>query len=342
MRTGNRSLILLAYATLTAAVASSGVAGEPSARELVALAPVIRSSDKNCKSIDISGFMNKEGITDLKFRAVYRAPDRFALLLYDGLDGTPLLYCSDRNMFVYDPVGPSFLYSGYAGFQIDLLATVETFVFSIDGSVVRSKSSSISIDLQSILWGPGQNGLALMDQAVKDGVVRDEVVKRNEGSYKLVRHEEEGSTIRIDVRLNANPPYTAIDFAEGGAPKPFLGIDKLAINGALKDEMFAFPEKDRLARTMTVRDVAGDGVLKSLGALALVTRAAVVRTAVNHPESRARIKHPELLGVDWERVKQNDKRFSKILKTLVPQGLRTSMPVLPSERESVHERRVKN
>ena len=114
---GMKALLLLSAVCL--ASRPSAMAGEPSAKDLIKLAPVITSKDRAYESIAISGSMKGDGI-HLRFRAIYQAPDRHALLLTDGSDGTPLVFVAERQMLIYDPVHPAVLRFKNAKSQLTL------------------------------------------------------------------------------------------------------------------------------------------------------------------------------------------------------------------------------
>jgi hypothetical protein len=54
----------------------------------------------------------------------------------------------------------------------------------------------------------------------------------------------------------------------------------------------------------------------------VLDRACLVRAVVNKAGPPGPTKIPGLTGVDWDRVRENDKKFAKALKGLVPPSLR--------------------
>ena len=67
----------VAYTCLVAQAPLRVAAEELSARQLIDRAPVIRSSDENCRSIELGGYLRANESACLTFRALYRAPDNF-------------------------------------------------------------------------------------------------------------------------------------------------------------------------------------------------------------------------------------------------------------------------
>ncbi len=160
MGTRRLSRFPIAGATLVAALVATARAGEPSARELIALAPVIDSSDAGCRSLDVGGYLGGEKGTGprLRFRALYQAPNQSSMLICDAVDGTPLAFCSGRKMLVYDPVGPTVYYSETAGFTLELTRTNTAFQFSYNFSLVTGSPHRILADFRSVIIGVRRAG----------------------------------------------------------------------------------------------------------------------------------------------------------------------------------------
>jgi hypothetical protein len=64
----------------------------------------------------------------------------------------------------------------------------------------------------------------------------------------------------------------------------------------------------------------------------VVARAAVVRSVVNKASRPGPINIPGLTGVDCYRVKENDNKFAKALRDLVPPSLRADLTTGTSSR----------
>ncbi len=174
---------LFAGSALAAALLAPAQAGEPSARELIALAPILDSSDRACRSLDVGGYYGVENGPGprLRFRALYRAPHHFSLLLTDAADGTPLVFCSDRKMLLYDAVGPTLYYSENASFTLELASTDAGIQLNYLCLLKSSKPHHIRVDFPSMLPGLPSEG-----QAAEGGAFEDRVVKCNSGQFKLI------------------------------------------------------------------------------------------------------------------------------------------------------------
>jgi len=304
---------LLAAAALAAALLTPARAGEPSARELIALAPVLDSSDRACRSLDVGGYYGDDNDPGprLRFRALYRAPHHFSLLLTDAADGTPLAFCSDRKMLVYDPVGPTLYYSENASFTLEMACTDGEIKVNWLCLLKSSRPHHIRVDLRSMLPGLPSEG-----QAADDGAFEDRVVKRNTRQFELIRNYEKKAYLTLDVNLAKECPYTAVTFVQGGTS--FFRLDALALNGALGDEWFAFPAKERLARELPLKDVTAVEDLAAIhSTAAAVGRACMVRWVFNKPGPPGPRDIPGLQGVDWDRVKRDDKKYANALRHLV-------------------------
>ena len=82
----------------------------PRPRDLIALAPVIDSSDKSIRTIEIAGYnRGQDGRISQTFRVLYRAPGDLAVLTSDAIAHVPIHYYANRRLLLYDPVRPELL-----------------------------------------------------------------------------------------------------------------------------------------------------------------------------------------------------------------------------------------
>jgi hypothetical protein len=87
------SIVLAAslYAGTLGILSTLALAGEPMARDLIALAPVISGQDDKSRTIEIAGHHQVDDNVVRIFRALYRAPDRFFFVNRYGHDGNPIV-----------------------------------------------------------------------------------------------------------------------------------------------------------------------------------------------------------------------------------------------------------
>ncbi len=93
MRTSPLSLLALAFL-----VSVQAKAADPTARDLIALAPIVSSKDESIRSIEIAGYYALDDKIDTTFRALYQSPGRFAFLMSDGASGIPISFSVNRNI----------------------------------------------------------------------------------------------------------------------------------------------------------------------------------------------------------------------------------------------------
>jgi hypothetical protein len=319
MGSGRLSLFPLVGAAFVMALLASAHADEPSARDLIELASVLDSADVGCWSLDVSGYIGSEkDATEprLRFRALYRAPDRFSLLITDAADGTPLALCSGKKMLVYDPIGPTVYYSEAGGFILAATNTDNTFKFKCDYYFKYKKDDQILINLRSITSPERRDA--------EGWAFEDRVFKRNACEFKLIRSHVEGlheAQLAVNVDLTKACPYTAVGLAYDG--DVVFRFDRLVLNEELRAEAFAFPTKEQLSRGLPINDVTmDDGLLATLQTSMIVARASLARAFVNSARPPGPIDLPRLVGVDWNRVKENDRKYSKTLREILPPILR--------------------
>jgi hypothetical protein len=315
---GSRRLsrLSLTGVALTAALLATARAGEPTARELIALAPVLDSSDGRCHSLEIGGWYGSDETLapKLRFRATYRAPNQFSLLIANAEDGTPLAFGAGRKMFLYDPVAPTVYYSEDACSSLEMACTETELKFRYDVLLKRDgKPDCIRVDFRAVMSNHGGAG--------EGRGFEDRVVKRNSSKYRLLRCFEDKPYLALEVDLTKDSPYTAASFIYDG--RTYLCLDRIILNGAPRDEPFTFPSRRRLSRGLPFKDVTGDKEwAASPNSAAVIARALIVRSVLDTAGPPELIHIPGLTGVDWNRVKENDRKFGKVLRDLVPPSVR--------------------
>ncbi len=287
-------------------ISSRVLAGEPSVGDLIKLAPVIQSSADKYQSIELGGYWkDDDGNVLLRFRSLYRAPDRHALLITDGSDGTPISFASDSKLMLYDPLKGCVFYSPKASTGTTIRVENGIFRYGWRQSVWSDDPSSIRLDVKSMLSGPSR---------------RDEVVKTGEGKYRLTRTSNSGNIYLFYIDTSSENPFQKIELVMGQTNRVRFCLDKIVIDGFLGDEEFAFPSKERLAEKIEVREWSSEGLLEAISISASITRIDYARLAVYQPEVRDSPTLLNLFGlskIDWEAVRKNDEKFSQAIKDLV-------------------------
>lgn len=328
------SRLILACSPFLAMVArADDPSPDPSARELIAMAPVIASVDGKYRSIEVRGRIRKAGIAVLKFRALYRAPDRHAVLLCDGEDDTPLLFCADRKMFVYDPAEAVVQYAENVFSYLAIWCPDDNLRYFFGYYVGQDDPSRLLLDIKSIYSGSSMD---------------EEVVRVGEGKYRLVSGEGPRGYLVSLIDRSREQPFTGLMVTLPGDDEPMLCVDTIVVDGELGDEEFAFPGKERLAEGIDVRAWPDDGGEEVVNAAGSVLRACYIRLAALRPELREAGPRrpgepqvsirargpgapgpeqlPDLTKIDWEKVRANDRKYSKALKAAIPPGFRSPAP----------------
>jgi hypothetical protein len=296
---------MLVCSWLIATAGTLASAGEPSAEDLIALAPVARSTDAGCKSIEAGiRIFNPETHIEWKLRVLYRAPGRYALILRDGTDDTPVFWVADHQVLVYDPVVPAILYGSGVRTDFTLFADAESFKCSWSLETGKTPLHGIVLDIKSLFSGPAEG---------------DEVAKTGDGAYRLTRTKGACSIVaHVDTGRGQSYTNTDIRFRHTGE---VVSVEKLVIDGALGDEEFAFPEKDRLAAKVAVKEYLGGDLDKNMKDILFLTRSLFkgtrVRLAAKRPELRSKMDFSDCPGIDWDAVKKSDAIYSHVLKDLI-------------------------
>ena len=305
MRLPRFLLLALAPSSLLALVATSANASEPSLEDMIAAAPKLASSDPKCPSFEVGGFLTAEKGEVLKFRAIYRAPGRSAVLLSDGSNDAPLIFVAGREGFVYDPVRPIALYADRSRLDLTLGQGKDNLGFRLGWQFGGgNQSSRIDVDLKSLFAAPSR---------------AMEAVKMGDGTYRLTKTtpEENRLVCRIDPRLTQ--PYTRLEVYDKGKDKPSLCIDKIVIAPDLSDEDFAFPERTALAEKIPVKDLSEAGLWKTVSGVAVALRAVHARIEAHHrPEPPHAIRLLRFSGHRRNDVIENDLKYAQPMRDLLP------------------------
>jgi hypothetical protein len=310
------SQFALACGVLSSALLAAARAGEPTLHVLADLAPVLDSSNAGCQSLDIGGrnVVDATVSPTLRFRALYRAPRDFSLLISGATDDIPLAFCSGRKALAYDPVGSIVYYSENARFTLEVAAARERGNFGYHYYLIlpRNKEpNGILVDLRS--W------FSTSARAAESGLVQDKVVKRNASEFVLTRKFNNGYGLTFNVDLTQQCVYTAATVSCGD--KAFLALDRLILNHRLEDEDFWFPTKRQLSRVVRLKDVTSD-IVHGDDLNRALDRAMVIRAILNRPAATEPDHVSALPGVDWDRVRESDAKYAKALRDIVPPKLR--------------------
>jgi hypothetical protein len=310
------SLFPVASAAFAVALLNPALADEPSAQELITLKPAFDSTNPGCKTLEVGGWLGDGECgptTKLSFRALYRSPGQLCLLLSDTVDGTPLALFSGKSMLLYDHVTPTLYYSTTAGFSVVLAGADQGELrFNINYRLTAEEPSRIVIDFGSLFsfnrWKGGAQ-------------THDSVVRLDANVFQLVRSVGDEPVFVIDVDPARKCPYTRAAFGASGTTK--FCMNRLNLDSPTGGEPFAFPTKEQLGRAMPVTTVTGqEGIATMRITNALMERAAAVRSVVNRVGPGEAIPLRGLSDVDFNRVRDNDKKYAKALRELIPPSLR--------------------
>jgi hypothetical protein len=294
-------------------------AGEPTAQDLIALAPAIRSDDRTVRTIELAGHVRHEGKLSYTFRAFYKAPGRFAFATFGGYDGIPIYFVADREMISYDPVRPELTVvhdvAGYCFLGVE----DEKYKMATGIQFVGHKLETIEVDLKPFFLP--------LPQEKHPAEAR--VVKTGDRQYTLIRRTEDAS-YRARIDLSRPIPFTTFEVAPSPTAEATYAIDKIVVNGDLDEAAFRFPALDRLPGGLKVHEVRSISLLSEADGASLMMRAFQVRRDLHEPRLKRGILGPAMMGIRWDRVRENDARYGAAVKGLVslaPVPLQYDRPV---------------
>ena len=271
--------------------------GEPSVSELISLAPVIDIADPQCNSAEISASIRGgvgENRIDLRFRAVYAKPDRYALVVSDGSDATPLLWLAGDNAILYDPTRPAVFWLANAKPLFFVRLCDEKLEF---GFAVGMSAANIQCDVKSILAVSRRNST---------------VERTAQGSYRMALTSWHGDYRVATIDPASASPYRRVEIFVPGQSYAQFSLDRMSTNENVDEKDFQFPERAALAAHVNIQDWPSGNVIDAVNGPAIVYRAIFARLAMRASNVRDLI--PE---IDWDQAAENDRVYSKAIRDSV-------------------------
>jgi hypothetical protein len=306
-----RTLFLLVSASFHIA-AGSVIAQEPSIADLKAMAPVLRSSDPDIRSIEVRGFFKVPDLGYMTFFAIYKAPDektltsdKWALVLRDKRDGTPIVFASERRRFLYDCTNSTIHHVGKDAYpNVKIYADGEGLQSNFGTDIGSMAQPNMLIDIKSLLAGPS-NG--------------EKVERLGDQRYRLSMTEADGTSRVFFINLQNPIKYERIEEYLPGDTEPNRCVEKIIVNAQGGVAIPAFPTKDQLEKTgIDIREFPGDGPLPPIFMSLTEMRAIFGKLTLGRPEKERAPALPYLAGLDWKKIKEDDERFSRAIRSLIP------------------------
>jgi hypothetical protein len=277
------------------------------AEQLMVFAPYIRSDDVGCKSLDLCGRFRASADGHFSFRMLYRAPDKYSLIIRDGDEGPPLAFISDRCLLLYDPVSPMIMYSSAARFEFTVSASDQEAKIFWRLWWSSKAQSQFEVDLRSLYTGYRR----------RDRTKNIALRLNGPNRFVLLREFPNGDMFRSTIDMSQGPAFKDLKVFVNHGKFEAVSIYRISINGEIPETEFAFPTKQRLAEGMRLRDCTNDGTLRSAVDLGLMVRAHYARLAVRNEPMRDSLKFPGLIGIDWDEVRKNDETYTESLRTAI-------------------------
>jgi hypothetical protein len=194
-------------------------AADPTATDLIRLAPAVSSADRQARRIKVASSVTSSEHWRLLFLARYDYPDHFFLCIADGRDGTPLAYFSENRLFMYNAVDSEVMYFQEAKFDYTLQGADGGLDnrCSVTGS---AGGSNILVDLKS-LYG----------QAAK----HDDLVHSSTRTFRLTRTFGEGESLVALVDPSRRCPFAHLELCDTEKELPPFVLHELSIDGDVRD-----------------------------------------------------------------------------------------------------------
>lgn len=307
--------------------ASGGAPAGSNAEALVSLAPFISLQNKEISTFDVSGTLSLEGL-QLRFMVSGRQPDQVALRILDPRDGAPVLVAVNNTFMFYDPVVP----------EVVLGQVLSAFVLKVEKAAATNAAGPPE---DNVVMGFGFHSVG--DVTKRDGaattltgsvidlrsffasLVRPLEVQTEDGrSFALSGRTRRGGTARaVIVPGRKEGPYSRVELCQADNASPFLTLDRISLNQPLPRTRLAFPKDELLASGLPTRQMASDGMVKTVLSMAQFARAVMARMVLgglDDADIRALVERMSLRALDWDKLRQDDPAITAALNAIFGTG----------------------
>ena len=285
---------------LALALAALLAAEDPTPAELIALAPLVSSDDSTCRSLDVAGYVRSPG-RNLGFRASYRCPDHFTLVLSDGVDGTPLMIGIEDELYTYNYIDGSLLRLPRRRIQFSLGKGETDPMLRVRFLGAGTESPHLRVDLA---------GLIDMDVASASSK------KVAPDRYQVTRKSARGSLQSIDFDLAQESRITKAIYYANNLYDLGVGLTRIRLNDPESASDLALLTPDRLRASLAVADLppgrSTAGPLEIGHALRLLSD----RKAIYEPSLQLLKRYQGISAQEWGRIKARDLDVAPILRRL--------------------------
>lgn len=273
---------------------------DPTAEELIRLAPTVKSGDPKYSKVEISTYVDGGDRMQQVFRVQYRSPDRYSLCIADGRDNTPIIYVSDNQLLMYCAVDGLVLYLSNVSFSYAF--RLEGGEFSQSYRIRPGGASSVLFDVKSLYDREG---------------IGDVVARAEGGAFRLTRKLAGGKSFSALVDPSRRCPFSQIALMKIGSDEPFLLVRELSVNEDVRGAWPAFPPKDRLAGRVGLKDLSNDAEFRDFDVVESSVKGLLGRPAIRNKEARE--AYEERFGVrkDWNKIEESDRRLSRSVRELI-------------------------
>jgi hypothetical protein len=274
--------------------------GEPSPRDLISLARPIDSSTQGVKSVEvrITTRLGDEGV-GASARIASAGPSW--LLVFDRVDGTPLLICDGERAIIYDlERGCVHLFSSA---QFEALAYVANGKIGVDFALTN-RANHIYLDIPSFL-SIGSDNLS----ASLIGV----------GWTLHASTLHGGLLVAAVLPTKKECPFTSIKLYAKGGGQPVIALEGVQVNMPPSAPEPGMPDEAVVAAKLTVTRTAKAAIDPTARQyeVAVMVKTLAYRVALREPTARANAEQKYGVRIDWDAINARDKFMSAELRGLI-------------------------
>lgn len=236
----------------------------------------------------------------------YRAPNDYAMNVFDGADMTPLLIVRDQKAIINDPLQEKVSLIASAGVAFDLSQQGEQF------------NANFAVNLP----GEGQvsNRISMDFNALFAKVTRELKEKSDApGTLELSGKTTRKNSCHAIFRPADDFPLQQLQISVENATEPILVFSNIAANGKIPADVFSFPLQQMKEAGVDFIEVPANSMFDSMMIVSSVMKALFTRAALRSPDLRHEIETNFKLKPDWSAIEHLDgNRTPKLQRVFRP------------------------
>lgn len=237
----------------------------------------------------------------------YKAPDKYSLRVYDGIDSAPVLIIDENLAMINDPFSEDdVMLIASCGIAFSLVPQNNQYTanFAFNTAGAGQIKDKVEIDLVTLF------------SRVKHDLKLNEIEDGNLLEFSGTSDEKSRCVAVLDPAAPLAVKSLRLYIAEN--PVPVLNFSKFIVGGEIPAGRFSFPIVKLESSGLKISRHAPDGMIDTFMVAAQVMKAVFARSAIRSPEAREQIESMLKQKVDWKAAEKRDSLRSEQLRQVFP------------------------